>query len=107
FQVNTSPFAGREGKYVTSRKIRERLEKELLHNVALRVEDTVDPDKFKVSGRGELHLSILIENMRREGYELAVSRPEVITKEVDGEVHEPYETLVIDLELALHGAIME
>ncbi len=107
FQVNTSPFAGREGKYVTSRKIRERLEKELLHNVALRVEDTGDPDKFKVSGRGELHLSILIENMRREGYELAVSRPEVITKMVDGELHEPFETMTIDVETAHQGAIME
>lgn len=107
FQVNTSPFAGREGKYVTSRKIRERLEKELLHNVALRVEDTADPDKFKVSGRGELHLSILIENMRREGYELAVSRPEVITKMVDGELQEPYETLTIDLETEHQGTIME
>ncbi|HLB57581.1 MAG TPA: translational GTPase TypA, partial [Gammaproteobacteria bacterium] len=107
FQVNTSPFAGREGKYVTSRKIRERLEKELLHNVALRVEDTGDPDKFKVSGRGELHLSILIENMRREGYELAVSRPEVITKIVDGEIHEPFESLTIDVETTHQGAIME
>src|SRR3990167_4654399 len=107
FQVNTSPFAGKEGKYVTSRKIRERLEQELLHNVALRVEDTADPDKFKVSGRGELHLSILIENMRREGYELAVSRPEVITKLVDGEIHEPYESLTIDVETVHQGAIME
>jgi GTP-binding protein len=107
FQVNTSPFAGREGKYVTSRKIRERLEQELLHNVALRVEDTVDPDKFKVSGRGELHLSILIENMRREGYELAVSRPEVITKIVDGELQEPYESLTVDIELEHQGKIME
>lgn len=107
FQVNTSPFAGREGKFVTSRKIRERLEKELLHNVALRVEDTADPDKFKVSGRGELHLSILIENMRREGYELAVSRPEVITKVVDGELQEPYETLAVDVESIHQGAIME
>ncbi len=107
FQVNTSPFAGREGKYVTSRKIRERLDKELLHNVALRVEDTSDPDKFKVSGRGELHLSILIENMRREGYELAVSRPEVITKEIDGEIHEPYEALTIDVETEHQGTIME
>ena len=107
FQVNTSPFAGKEGKFVTSRKIRERLEQELLHNVALRVEDTSDPDKFKVSGRGELHLSILIENMRREGYELAVSRPEVITKMVDGEVHEPYETLAIDVPAEFQGAIME
>ncbi len=107
FQVNTSPFAGLEGKFVTSRKIRERLEKELLHNVALRVEDTSDPDKFKVSGRGELHLSILIENMRREGFELAVSRPEVITKIVDGEMHEPYESLTIDIETTHQGAIME
>lgn len=107
FQVNTSPFAGKEGKFVTTRKIRERLEQELLHNVALRVEDTADPDKFKVSGRGELHLSILIENMRREGYELAVSRPEVITKMVDGELQEPYETLAVDIETAHQGAIME
>lgn len=107
FQVNTSPFAGKEGKFVTSRKIRERLEQELLHNVALRVEDTSDPDKFRVSGRGELHLSILIENMRREGYELAVSRPEVITKMVDGELHEPYENLTIDLEMEHQGTIME
>lgn len=107
FQVNTSPFAGKEGKYVTSRKIRERLDTELLHNVALQVEDTSDPDKFRVSGRGELHLSILIENMRREGYELAVSRPEVITKLVDGQLQEPYETLTIDADLAYQGAVME
>jgi GTP-binding protein len=107
FQVNASPFAGRDGKYVTSRNIRERLEQELLHNVALRVEDTADPDKFKVSGRGELHLSILIENMRRENYELAVSRPEVITKMVNGELHEPYETLAVDIESVHQGAIME
>ncbi len=107
FQVNTSPFAGKEGKYVTSRKIRERLYQELLHNVALRVEDTSDPDKFKVSGRGELHLSILIENMRREGYELAVSRPEVIIKMVNGEPQEPYETLTVDVETTHQGAIME
>lgn len=107
FQVNTSPFAGREGKFVTSRKIRERLEQELLHNVALRVEDTADPDKFRVSGRGELHLSVLIENMRREGYELAVSRPEVITREVDGELQEPYETLAVDIETTHQGAVME
>ncbi len=107
FQVNTSPFAGKEGKYVTSRKIRDRLYQELLHNVALRVEDTADPDKFKVSGRGELHLSILIENMRREGFELAVSRPEVITKQIDGVVHEPYETLTVDIETAHQGALME
>lgn len=107
FLVNTSPFAGKEGKFVTSRKIRERLEQELMHNVALRVEDTGDPDKFKVSGRGELHLSILIENMRREGYELAVSRPEVIIKEVNGELQEPYETLTIDVPSDYQGAIME
>lgn len=107
FQVNTSPFAGREGKFVTSRKIRERLYQELMHNVALRVEDTADPDKFKVSGRGELHLSILIENMRREGYELAVSRPEVIIKIVNGEPQEPYESLTVDVETAHQGAIME
>ena len=107
FQVNTSPFAGQEGKYITSRKIRERLEQELLHNVALRVEDTSDPDKFKISGRGELHLSILIENMRREGYELAVSRPEVITKIVGGEIHEPYEMLTIDIPTEYQGTIME
>jgi GTP-binding protein len=107
FQVNTSPFAGKEGKFVTSRKIRERLEQELLHNVALRVDDTSDPDKFKVSGRGELHLSILIENMRREGYELAVSRPEVITRMVDGELQEPYEILTVDIESEHQGTIME
>jgi GTP-binding protein len=107
FQVNTSPFAGKDGKYITTRRIRDRLTQELMHNVALRVEDTSDPDKFKVSGRGELHLSILIENMRREGYELAVSRPEVITKVVDGEVHEPYETLAIDVPTEYQGAIME
>ncbi len=107
FQVNNSPFAGKEGKYVTSRQIRERLQRELIHNVALRVEDTADPDKFKVSGRGELHLSILIENMRREGYELGVSRPEVILREVDGETCEPYETLTIDVEEQHQGSIME
>ena len=107
FQVNTSPFAGKEGKFVTSRRIRDRLFQELLHNVALRVEETADPDKFKVSGRGELHLSILIENMRREGYELAVSRPEVIVREVDGEIHEPYETLAIDVPSDFQGTIME
>jgi GTP-binding protein len=107
FQVNTSPFAGKEGKYVTSRNILERLHAELVHNVALRVEETADPDKFRVSGRGELHLGILIENMRREGYELAVSRPEVILKDVDGEVHEPYETLTIDCEEEHQGSIME
>ena len=107
FQVNNSPFAGRDGKFVTSRQIRERLQRELLHNVALNVEDTEDPDKFKVSGRGELHLSILIENMRREGYELGVSRPEVIVKEVDGEPHEPYEFVTIEVEEEHQGTIME
>ncbi|MER2603315.1 MAG: GTP-binding protein, partial [Candidatus Competibacter phosphatis] len=107
FQVNTSPFAGREGKYVTSRQVRERLQRELIHNVALRIEDTDDPDKFKVSGRGELHLSILIENMRREGYELAVSRPEVILHEIDGEICEPYEQLTVDVEEQHQGTIME
>ena len=107
FQVNNSTFAGKEGKYITSRQIRERLQRELLHNVALRVEDTADPDKFKVSGRGELHLSILIENMRREGYELGVSRPEVIIKEIDGEPSEPYEAVTIEVEEANQGAVME
>jgi GTP-binding protein len=107
FQVNNSPFAGKEGKFVTSRQIRERLQRELLHNVALRVEDTADPDKFKVSGRGELHLSILIENMRREGYELGVSRPEVIVKEIDGEACEPYEFVTIEVEETNQGAVME
>ncbi|MFV0297425.1 MAG: GTP-binding protein TypA/BipA, partial [Hyphomicrobiaceae bacterium] len=107
FQVNTSPFAGREGKYVTSRQLRERLHRELIHNVALRIEDSDDPDKFKVSGRGELHLSILIENMRREGYELAVSRPEVILREIDGELCEPYEQLTVDVEEQHQGTIME
>jgi len=107
FQVNTSPFAGRDGKYVTSRQIRERLQRELLHNVALRVTDTEDPDKFRVSGRGELHLGILIENMRREGYELGVSRPEVIVKEVNGEKHEPFEQLTVDVEEQHQGTVME
>lgn len=107
FQVNTSPFAGKEGKFVTSRNIRERLEKELIHNVALRVEDTDSPDRFRVSGRGELHLSVLIENMRREGFELAVGSPEVIVKEVDGETQEPYEQLMIDIEEEHQGSIME
>lgn len=107
FQVNDSPFAGQEGKYVTSRKIRERLDTELLHNVALRVEDSEDPDKFRVSGRGELHLSILIETMRREGYELAICKPEVIIREVDGEQQEPYERLTVDVEEAHQGTIME
>jgi GTP-binding protein len=107
FQVNDSPFAGKEGKFVTSRNIKERLERELIHNVALRVEQGDSPDKFKVSGRGELHLSVLIETMRREGYELGVSRPEVIQREIDGELQEPYENLVIDCEDAHQGAIME
>jgi GTP-binding protein len=107
FQVNTSPFAGREGKYLTSRQLKERLERELIHNVALRVEEGTDPEKFKVSGRGELHLSVLIESMRREGFELAVSRPEVIFREVDGEVCEPYEQLAIDVEETHQGAVME
>ena len=107
FYVNTSPFAGKEGKFVTSRNIRERLEKELLHNVALRVEDTESPDKFRVSGRGELHLSVLIENMRREGYELAVGCPEVIVKEIDGVKQEPYENVMIDVEESHQGAVME
>lgn len=107
FQVNDSPFAGREGKFVTSRNIRERLERELIHNVALRVEDTDSPDKFKVSGRGELHLSVLIENMRREGFELGVSRPEVIIKEVDGVRQEPFENVIFDVEEAHQGSVME
>ncbi|MCZ6592804.1 MAG: EF-Tu/IF-2/RF-3 family GTPase, partial [Alphaproteobacteria bacterium] len=107
FQVNDSPFAGRDGKYVTSRNLRDRLTEELLHNVALRVEETDSADRFKVSGRGELHLSILIENMRREGYELAISRPEVILQEIDGEIHEPWETLTVDVEEQHQGAVME
>jgi len=107
FQVNTSPFAGRDGKYVTSRHLRERLYRETLHNVALRVQETDDPDKFNVSGRGELHLGILIENMRREGYELAVSRPRVIVKELDGVKCEPYEHLTIDVEQLHQGVTME
>ncbi len=107
FEVNNSPFAGQDGKYVTSRQIRERLDRELIHNVALRVEDTGSPDKFRVSGRGELHLGILIENMRREGYELGVSRPQVITKEVNGELHEPYEQMTVDIESQHQGAVME
>ncbi len=107
FEVNNSPFAGRDGKFVTSRQIRERLDRELLSNVALRVEDTDSPDKFRVSGRGELHLSILIENMRREGFEMGVSRPQVIIKEVNGEKQEPYEMLTVDVESVNQGAIME
>ena len=107
FQVNDSPLAGREGKYVTSRNLRERLEEELIHNVALRVEDTADPDKFKVSGRGELHLSILVETMRREGYELAISRPEVILKEVESKICEPWQNLAIDVEDEHQGTVME
>jgi GTP-binding protein len=107
FQVNDSPFAGKEGKYVTSRNLRDRLAEELLHNVALRVEETDSADRFKVSGRGELHLSILIENMRREGYELAISRPEVILQEIDGEIREPWETLTVDVEEEHQGAVME
>ena len=107
FQVNTSPLAGREGKFVTSRQLRERLYRELQSNVALRVEDTDEPDVLRVSGRGELHLTILIENMRREGYELAVSRPQVLTRLVNGEVHEPYEALTVDIEEAHQGAVME
>ena len=107
FSVNTSPFAGKEGKFVTSRNILERLQAELVHNVALRVEETDNPDSFRVSGRGELHLGILIENMRREGYELAVSRPQVILREVDGQKEEPYETLTIDCQEEHQGSIME
>ena len=106
FQVNKSPFSGNEGKYLTSRQIRERLEQEIKHNVALRVEDTADPDKFRVSGRGELHLSVLIENMRREGFELAVSRPEVIRQEIDGVLCEPREQLTVDFEEDHQGAVM-
>jgi GTP-binding protein len=107
FQVNTSPFAGREGKFVTSRQLRERLQREVMSNVALRVEDTEDPDIFKVSGRGELHLTILLENMRREGYEMAVSRPRVLLKEIGGVQCEPYEMLAVDIEEATQGAVME
>ena len=106
FEVNTSPFLGREGKFVTSRQIRERLDREAIHNVALRVEPTVDPDKFQVFGRGELHLGVLLENMRREGYELAVSRPRVVIKQIDGVAHEPYEQVTVDADADAQGDIM-
>ncbi|NCF15847.1 MAG: translational GTPase TypA [Gammaproteobacteria bacterium] len=106
FQVNKSPFAGQDGKFLTSRQIRERLDQELKHNVALRVDDTNDPDKFRVSGRGELHLSVLVETMRREGFELAVSRPEVIMHDVDGVEHEPWEQLTVDFDEEYQGAVM-
>ncbi len=107
FEVSDSPFAGREGRFVTSRQIRERLLRELIHNVALSVEETADVNRFLVSGRGELHLAILIENMRREGYEFSVGRPEVIVKEVDGRSMEPYEQLVVDVPLVSQGAVMQ
>ena len=107
FQVNDSPFAGKDGKFITSRKIKERLEAELIHNVALRVEQGSSADKFKVSGRGELHLAVLIESMRREGYELGISRPEVIQKNIDGEIHEPFENVLIDIEQTHQGSIIE
>ena len=106
FSVNKSPFAGQDGKFLTSRQIRERLEQELKHNVALRVDETDDPDKFRVSGRGELHLSVLVETMRREGFELAVSRPEVIMHDVDGKQHEPWEQLTVDFDEAFQGSVM-
>ncbi|HEY0745821.1 MAG TPA: translational GTPase TypA [Steroidobacteraceae bacterium] len=107
FEVNTSPFLGREGKFVTSRQIRERLEREAIHNVALRVEPTADPDKFVVFGRGELHLGVLLENMRREGYEMAVSRPRVVIKQINGAAHEPIEQVTIDADSEAQGAIMQ
>jgi len=107
FQVNNSPFAGKEGKFITTRQISDRLDKELQHNVALRVDPTDDPDKFRVSGRGELHLSVLIENMRREGFEMGVSRPEVIIKEIDGVKSEPFEYVTIEVEEEHQGTIME
>lgn len=107
FQVNTSPFAGKEGKFVTSRQLRERLEKELLTNVAMKLEDTGDTDSFLVSGRGELHLTILLESMRREGYELAVSRPHVVIREINNIKCEPFEMLTVDVEEANQGIVME
>ena len=108
FQVNNSPFAGKDGKFITTRQIKERLDRELIHNVALRVDQVqTDPDKFKVSGRGELHVSVLIENMRREGFELGVSRPEVIIREVDGVKEEPFEAVTIDIEDEHQGTVME
>jgi GTP-binding protein len=107
FEVNTSPFLGRDGKYVTSRQIRERLDRESIHNVALRVEPTADPDKFMVFGRGELHLGVLLENMRREGYEMSVSRPRVVIKQIDGVAHEPYEQVTVDADSDAQGAIMQ
>ena len=107
FEVNTSPFLGRDGKFVTSRQIRERLDRESIHNVALRVEPTADPDKFMVFGRGELHLGVLLENMRREGFEMAVSRPRVVIKQIDGVANEPYEQVTVDADSDAQGAIMQ